>query len=533
MRLTLAEEFSDIYVYNLRGNQRTAGEQSRKEGGKIFDAGSRATVAITVLVKDPTHTGSSRIHYTDIGDYLTRRQKLDLIAAASDITGLDAMDIAPNEHGDWLNQRRDDFPNFLPIGDKTATERIFVLSSAGLKTNRDAWVSGFSPARVESNIKKMVKFYNAEVDRIGGSSSTPNMDPSQFSWDRADRANLRRGRKYVLASDSLRRQTYRPFTRQAVWFDRTLNNTVYQLERLFPSSTVSNHGFWLSAPGCPAPFQTLLVEAIPDLVLGGAGNPGQFFARWRYEPVGMGAGEAMLSFDVADADDANVVDGYRRVDNVTDEALKKFRAAYGDRVTKDDIFDYCYGLLHSQDYREMYAADLKKMLPRIPLVIDPWPYVKAGRELAKLHLDYETVEPYPLEGLDVQPSGAVAWEFYRVEKMAFAKQRDPETKKLVADKSTIKYNGRITVSGIPEDAYRYMLGSRSAVEWIMDRYQVKTDKASGIVNDPNDWSREVGDPRYILDLLARIVTVSVETMKIVDALPLLDILDGPDSSTRD
>ena len=197
--------------------------------------------------------------------------------------------------------------------------------------------------------------------------------------------------------------------------------------------------------------------------------------------------------------------------------------SYG-KITKDDIFFYVYGLLHSPDYRETYAADLKKSLPRIPLVEDLWPFVKAGRDLSELHLGYESVTPYPLDGLDTLPlPGTDPYDFYRVEKMAFAKVRDPETKKLVADRSTVKYNSQITLSGIPEEAYRYQLGSRSAVEWIIDRYQVKTDKASGIVNDPNDWSKEVSDPRYIIDLLARIVTVSLETMSIVDALPPLAI----------
>ena len=184
-------------------------------------------------------------------------------------------------------------------------------------------------------------------------------------------------------------------------------------------------------------------------------------------------------------------------------------------------------MLHSPEYRETYAADLKKMLPRIPLVKDAQPFVEAGRSLSELHLGYESVTPYPLDGLDMAaPDDETAYDVFRVEKMAFAKQRDPETKKLVADKSTVIYNDRITLSGIPQDAYRYMLGSRSAIEWIIDRYQVKTDKPSGIVNDPNDWSREVGDPRYIIDLLARIVTVSLETMQIVDALPPLDILEN-------
>ena len=224
----------------------------------------------------------------------------------------------------------------------------------------------------------------------------------------------------------------------------------------------------------------------------------------------------MLSFD-----EGEVIDGYRRIDNITDEALRKFAAAYADEsITKDDVFFYVYGLLHSQEYRDAYAADLKKMLPRIPLVRDFRAFVTAGRALSDLHVNYEHAAPYPLTGLDVAPlSDADAFDFYAVEKTKFGGKGKQK------DKSTIIYNRNITLSNVPEDAYRYMLGSRSAVEWLMDRYQVKVDRASQIKNDPNDWSREVNDPRYILDLFARIVTVSLETMKIVDALPSLDILE--------
>ncbi|MCL2779975.1 MAG: hypothetical protein FWD74_00490 [Actinomycetia bacterium] len=281
------------------------------------------------------------------------------------------------------------------------------------------------------------------------------------------------------------------------------------MNRFFPDNA-SNWGFEIPGVSSHAPFCTLALDDVPDRHMI---DTGLFIGRYRYEPI---EDSGMLDL----GGDGEVVNGYRRIDNITDDALKKFRAAYGNKITKDDIFYYVYGLLHSPEYRKTYAADLKKMLPRIPLVTDAKPFINAGCKLAELHLGYETVKPYPLHGM---PTALVGdpYEFYRVEKMAFVKVR--EDGKLVADKSTIKYNPKITLSGIPADAYRYMLGSRSAIEWIIDRYQVKTDKASGITNDPNDWSKEVGNPHYILDLLARIVTVSIETMKLVDALPPLSI----------
>ncbi|HRV57812.1 type ISP restriction/modification enzyme [Phycicoccus sp.] len=517
MRLSLADEFSDIYVLNLRGNQRTAGEQSRREGGKVFGGGSRATVAVTVLVKDPDNSGPARIHYTDIGDYLTREDKLAKTQAAQRVTGLEPVTrITPNVSGDWINQRRSDFGTFLALGDKRDDlDSIFHTYAYPLLTARDAWVYGSSVGTVGSNVQMTIAAFN----RFDG-----NDDPAEISWSETLRSRAKRRSTIHFHTAALRSASYRPFNKQVVYFSDELNHRRGLLPRLFPVAKTSNSGIQVTGIGSTKPFTPLLVDAIPDLAFWGSGSS-QFFARWRYEKVD--SEDGMLSLNTAYEGDAEVIDGYRRIDNITDHALTTFRAAYGDRITKDDIFFYVYGLLHSPDYRETYAADLKKVLPRIPLVTDPWPYVEAGRRLSELHLGYESVDPYPLAGLDdPAPTGDAAYDHFRVEKMAFAKVRDPETKKLVADRSTVVYNSRITLSGIPEDAYRYQLGSRSAIEWILDRYQVKVDggpKGSGIVNDPNDWSRDVRDPRYIIDLLARIVTVSLETLKIVDALPPLDI----------
>jgi len=288
---------------------------------------------------------------------------------------------------------------------------------------------------------------------------------------------------------------------------------------LFPAQNIANEGFYLTGPSAAMPFTVLAVGSVPDQAFYGAQTNGQFYPRWTYEP--QSDDESRLAIVTR----GEVSDGYRKIENTTDETLRRFRSAYGDAITKDEIFLYVYGLLHSPEYRETYEADLKKMLPRIPLVLDAVPYVDAGRALFGLHLGYELVVPYPLDGLDTdEPGGDAAYNFFRVTKVRFGKPTAEQTAEGErADRSTIVYNDKITLRGIPDAAYRYMLGSRSAIEWIIDRYQVKTDKPSGIVNDPNDWSREVKDPRYILDLLARIVTVSLETMKIVDNLPPLAI----------
>ena len=520
LRKTLADEFSEIYIYNLRGNQRTAGEQSRKEGGKVFGGGSRATVAITILVKNPAKTGPAEIHYTDVGDYLTADEKLDKIAAAASVFGLEAVTIVPNQHGDWVNQRSDGFEKFVALTDEKAAA-IFELRSSGVKTNRDAWAWCFSRQSLLANMTATVDFFNSQSTSFRDSQEIDvkdfvDWDPAKFSWDRADIRRIERGEQYELDERMIRVGTYRPFTREYLYMDRRLNNTVYQQFRIYPSRDVANVGIYVIAPGSSAPFAALMVDHVPEHVMHGAGNPGQMFPRWRYEPPPeQGALDLGLTAEP-------LVDGYRRLDNVTDAGLARFREAYGDSITKDDVFYYVYGVLHSQEYREAYATDLKKLLPRVPLVDDAWPFIEAGRQLSQLHLGYEDEMPYPLDGLDVEATGD-PYEFYAVRKMAFAKKRNSETGKSEVGKDSVLYNSRITLSGIPDDAHRYMLGSRSALEWIMDRYQIKTDSASGIANNANDWGREIGEPRYIIDLLAKIVTVSLRTMQVVDNLPALAI----------
>ena len=533
LRKTLADEFATIYVYNLRGNQAsTQGEVSRREGGKIFGSGSRTTTAITLLVKQPKHSGPAALKYRDIGDYLSREDKLRIVDESS-IDGIEWSGITPNDAGDWLSQRSAVFDTFPPIalgaGEGAA---VFAKQSTGVVTARDAWVYGFSSTAVAANIGRMVSFFNAQVDvyvalvkREGIRDPRKHVEsfidtnPKLVSWSRGLRAMVGRGRHIPLRGDSLTTGAYRPFARMAMWFDRDVNEVVSQVPSLFPTPGHANVGFTLTGPGSHFSFCLLATDLVPNYHML---DTGQFFARWTYEKVEGGAHVAQGTFDLSDGE---VVDGYRRLDNITDATLRQYRTWYGADVTKDDVFAFVYGFLHSPDYRERFAADLKRSLPRIPHIeaADFPAFRDAGKRLLDLHIGYEDVAPYPLTITgDHQPTGpgsADRYEWFRVEKLRWA------GKGKAVDKSTIVYNPRITVSGIPEAAHRYMLGSRSALEWILDRYQVKTDGPSGIVNDPNDWSREVGNHRYILDLIGKVTTVSVETMKIVDNLPPLRIVE--------
>ncbi|MFF4991702.1 DEAD/DEAH box helicase [Streptosporangium saharense] len=529
LRKSLVEEFDAIYCYNLRGNQRTAGEQSRKEGGKIFGSGSRNTVAILILIKGGrgSHAGPGcALYYCDIGDYLSRETKLRIVASQS-LETVDWKQVKPNEDGDWINQRDERFGTFQAIGEKDKALRasaIFALHSRGLMTSRDSWVYNFSQQKLTENVESMIDFYNEQVvgfaERCGTQGiAAPqaadaeryiDFDPKKISWNRADKANVAKGTKYVFDDQRLFVSTYRPFTKQHVVFDARLNDMVYQLGRLFPTPRHDNFGFYITGTGSEEPFSVLMNDVIPDLHAVGTKSVGPHFSRYSYRELSNGDDLFAASEEEG---------GYERVDNITNAALSAYREAYANSaITKDDIFYYTYGLLHSPEYRTRFAADLKKSLPRIPKVRDFHGYAEAGRKLADLHIHYERAEPYEgiVEKVSGDATGTSPRELYRVAKMKIPKEKGK------ADYSTIVYNNRVTLTNIPEEAYHYQLGARSAIEWIIDRYQVKIDKDSGITNDPNDWS---DDPRYIIDLLKRIVTISLETMKIVDHLPPLEIMD--------
>jgi predicted helicase len=507
MRKHLLEEFSDVYVVNLKGNGRTAGEQRKREGGTVFDAGSRATIAIVFFVKDPdAETGAGRVHYWQVPDYQTREQKLAGLATLRSVGEADWADVEPNEAGDWTNQRTSEFDAFTAIGEKgTGQPAIFHTYSGGLKTNRDAWLYGFSAGSVRANVERMVKFFNAQVlERTEalarGETWRRNNDSRLFSWNRADDVRLARGLS-LEARELVTTGVYRPFVKSQLMMDESLIDMSYRIPALFVGD---NFGFYLNGLNSSSTLVALAMDAPPNLDMYGRG--GQFFPRYRYEK--RESDESQM--DIFDTGEEEFI----RHDNVTDESLTDYKKRYVDTsITKDDIFYFVYGVLHSPEYRERFAADLKRTLPRIPQVGDFWAFANAGRELADLHLNYESAELYPLGG--VPASGADV--SLRVEnRMAFGGKRG-------VDKSVLHYNDTITLTDIPEKAHEYKLGSRSALEWVVDRYYVRTDKASGIVNDANAWGEEQGNPRYILELIQRLVTVSTRTVEIVEGLPPLGI----------
>jgi predicted helicase len=512
-RKSIEKEFTSIYVFNLRGNQRTSGELSRKEGGKIFGSGSRTPISITLLVKNPeVKTDKATIYYHDIGDYLSQSEKLKIIKDFGSVSNekMNWTILEPNEHGDWISQRNDMFSNYIQIGTKEkksdSLSVVFSNFSNGVKTQRDSWTYNSSKEVVFESMSRMIQFYNSQVEIISEKAESSNQfdieeiissDETKISWTVNLKRDLEKKVKHTLLNNCSRITMYRPFFKQILYFDKPFIERTGLNPHLFPNESLDNLSICCPSSGDNKDYSILIVNTFCDYgMLAGS----QCFPLYYYEE------NTLAHRGLFDGDNNQE---YIRRDGVSDFILERARKQYGaNNITKEDIFYYVYGFLHSPEYRETFANDLKKMLPRLPLVDDVrdfWSFSKSGRELADLHLNYEKVPPF--EGVEVIGDDS---EFFKVEKMRFPKKDQ---------KDTIIYNSRITIQNIPLEAYEYVVNGKSAIEWIMERYQITTHKESQITNDPNDWADEVGNPRYILDLLLSIITVSMKTREIVGKLP--------------
>ena len=540
LRKCLVEEFSSLHIFHLRGNQRTSGDRSRREGGKIFGQGSRTPVAIAILVKNPASTEQGVIRFHDIGEYLTREQKLAITARFGGLKGIAETNgwvtLTPDEHGDWLNQRDRSFDAFLAIGDKRGSEimTLFEAFSSGVKTHRDAWAFNFSRQALETNMERMIAFYNEELTRFEAVyldskraereiqlDKFLDADAVRISWSGDLKQEVARGTLGTFEASAVVVSSYRPFASSWLYFDRLFNNRVYRLPRLFPTAIHENTVITINLNWVGTGMLALMSRHIPDLHFNG---DAQCFPRYLYD-VADELVEDALQGELLQRHPAGQA---TRRDAITDEGLRYVTDAYpNEAVTKDDVFYYVYGLLHSEEYRKRYADNLTKQLPRIPLMNryeDFRAFVTAGRELGELHVNFEGVEPFPVtikEG-DLRLANIpnpVA--YYRVEKMKFGGKRPNQ------DKTTVIYNPKITITGVPLEAYDYVVNGKPALEWVMERQCVKTDPASGIINDANRYAIEtVGDPAYPFKLFCRIIKVSLETMRIVNSLPGLDIREA-------
>ena len=480
LRAGLYEEFNRLYIFNMRGNAHGLGEIRKKEGGNVFGAGTRTSVAISILVKDGSD--SHDIHYHDIGDYLSQKDKLKIIEEFSDVSGINWQTIKPDENNDWLNQRDPNYQKYADI-----SSEVFYSSAIGVASNRDVWVSNFSKNTVLENSLKLITNYNKERHRLHGQTSEEikeslNRKDDFIKWTRKLEQLIVRNRAISFEKDKVQLSLYRPFTKKWLSYQNEIIESPGQWYKKYGKD---NFAIITTGRGTSRDFSVIVTNLIPDIQLQMNGQ------------------------------------GFMRFDNEVDETQlfqsnDNMNQAFADKLglSLDDTFAYVYGLLNSHEYQEKYANDLKRDLARIPIVKQKDKYVEVGKALMDLHLNYEEVPVY--EDVEVQLSANPS---YVVTKMKFAKKRD-ENGKSVNDLSTIIYNQDITISNIPEKAYEYMVNGRSAIEWIIDQYQVKTDKKSGITDDPNDYST---DEKYIFNLLLRIINVSIQTVDLINSLPKFEV----------
>lgn len=534
LRKHLADEFSSLYIFHLRGNARTSGEQRRKEKDSVFGQGTRTPIAISIFVKNPSKESRGKIFWHDIGDYLNLKEKLDIINNFTSLKGITEKNIwkviEPDEHNDWVNQRDNSFENFMTIGDKKDSSKsaIFNNYSRGLESGRDAWCYNFSKDGLNYNISSMIDVYNDEVKRFsrsehkGAVKDFVTNDTTKISWTSSLYPKLEKEQLGKFDHNSITKSLYRPFQKQWTYYDGMFNHRLGQMPSIFTLPENENKIIAVSGIGSKSSFSAIIsnTPTCLDMV-----EKGQCFPLYLYEK---NDNDFLETTDLFSENSSAKNSNHTQKDGISDKGLEYFQQAYpSDNINKEDIFYYIYGLLHSLEYRERFADNLVKELPRIPYVKnikDFWHFSQSGRKLAELHIDYETVDKYPVT-LDcgkrsIKQLGSK--DFY-VTKMKRPKIKDLEGKS-ANDNSTIIYNHAITVRDIPEEAYEYVVNGKAAIEWVIDRQAVTTEKHSGIVNDANDWAIEtMNNPKYPLELLQRVITVSLETMKIVKGLPKLDI----------
>ncbi|HKG12614.1 MAG TPA: type ISP restriction/modification enzyme [Pyrinomonadaceae bacterium] len=498
VRKNLEEDFDEIYVLDLGGNVR----KNPKLSGTTHNVfGIQVGVSVNIFVRRRGEKDKERakIFYAHTDEFWRKGAKYKFLDEAQHVGGIEWQELQPDEKHNWLTEgMQDDYRNYISLGEKKGKsqavvgETIFNIFSGGVKTNRDVWVYNFNEEELENNIKRTIDAYNEQVLKWNQLKKREGVNVDDFAahggdripWSRDLKLDLQRGRFAEFSTEKIRNTLYRPFTKSHLFFERIMNEEVYGFPAIFPNPKAEdeNRIICLTGIGSEKPFLALVSDKIADLHLSGPGCTTQCFSFYIYDE-----------------------DGTNRRENVTDWALAQFRERYGDeKISKWDIFHYVYALLHHPAYRERYAANLKRELPRVPFAPDFKALADAGARLAELHVNYEQQPEFPLERIE-SANAALDW---RVERMRLDK-----------DRRQIIYNDFLTLSGVPPETFEYRLGNRSALEWVIDQYQLTTDRRSGIANDPN----RADDPQYILRLVAKVITVSLETTKIVRELPDLGL----------
>lgn len=511
-RKTVEKEFTSIYVFNLRGNARTSGEQRKKEKGNVFGEGSKTPIAITLLVKNPNEKREkAELYYYDIGDYLTREEKLSKINDFKSI-GSKKMDwqiLKPNKEGDWINQRNDKFKEYIPLIDKdnkNNKETFFTMTSNGVVTSRDSWVYSYSKVNLEKNMKETIDFYNKEIEKIleirnkdknKAIEDIIDINPRNISWSRDLKKKANSYKFDEFNSENIVISLYRPFTKQYLYFNKFWNECQYQQDKL-----KNNKVIFITGTGGKKGFSTLISNILIDFNSMDAGA--NCYPLYYIEEDNKNKDKSL--FETLDG-----IENENKKDGVSDYIFNLAKEKYSTKITKEDIFYYVYGFLHNEDYKKEFEADLNKLTPRLPLVDDYnifKSYSDIGRELANLHLNYENIEGDKIVIVEGEESNN-----FKVEKMRFENKDQ---------KDIIIFNSDIKIKNIPLEAYEYQVNGKSAIEWIMERYAVTVNKDSQIENNPNLWCEENKNPRYILDLLLSVISLSLKTNELIKKLPRIE-----------
>ncbi|GAA6886227.1 hypothetical protein AOH231_09900 [Helicobacter pylori] len=494
-RKCVAKDFAHLYVLNLRGNARTSGETFRKEGGKIFDSGSRATIAIIFFVKD-TSVKDSAIHYYDIGDYLKREEKLNRLSNFTDLNEIPFETITPNNKGDWINQRDDAFEKLIPLKRDKNSKSVFDINSGGVVSGCDPWVYNFSPDALMCSVQKCIDTYNADLKRFNAhfreafkqrakgvksadlykhlNDQEITTDKTKIAWTRALKQEFIKNKNLQESHEKcIRLAMYRPFNKQWLYFDKNLNEGQYQLPKIFPDKDAQNVVI-NTGVGNGKNFSALVSDCISDGILI---SPNQAYPLYYYDDLG---------------NRYNAISGY---------ALNLFRKHYKDySIAEEEIFYYIYAILHHKGYLEKYKNSLTKEDPRIALSEDFKDLSTLGKELAELHLNYESGEMH------------ASVEYKTLMNAEEKGYYDVETMKKIGDR--IHYNNHIAITKIPNKAFDYVVNGKSAIDWVIERYKKTRDKDSLIENNPNDYA----GGKYVFELLCRVIKLSEKSVDLIEKI---------------
>jgi predicted helicase len=509
-RRSLQKEFTSIHVLNMRGDARTKGEFRRKEGGNLFGGGSRTPIAITLLVKNPKSKLKGEIYYHDIGDYLTREEKLQKLNNFQEVSKIDWQIVEPNPDGDWINQRSDVYGDFLPMIDKSRkgqqSTALFIDSTQGIETSKDSWCYNFSVLKLSVNVTRLVKNYNDVLtkfkDGILSLDEIKQMPKSEISWSRGMIQRLEKGKAIDLEPADFQLISYRPFVKKFGYRNDQIINMQFKTRRIFPNDKKNVALATISLSG--STFSVFAVSSLFDRHF----LTEEAFPLHTYQEVRKGSEDTL---DFGGTPESEVESG------ISDWALQHFRQRYKDtKIDKVDIFNYVYAVLISPEFVQLFGTDAKKMGPRVPLVSNFWIYSNAGKKLIDLHCNYEDANPVSTAKVLLKGKESSDESFFKVNKMVFGKKSDKNR-----DLSTLYFNENITFTEIPEDAHVFQVNGRSLLEWVVNDYKYVLDKETHIETNPNEYS---DNPKYIFELAHKAINVGIETNAILKGLPKFALL---------